>query len=159
MQLARSSVTGLGKGSSLALTHREDRRENIYFNDADREEWLRILGAVCQRFNWVCHAWCQMTNHYPIVVETPEGNLSQGMRQLNGVYTQWINRTHDRVGHVFQGRYKAILAEKDSYLLVLAREKVFIIPLKIGDRVRLVYIQTLLLLHAPTNLRFKHFFK
>ena len=87
----------------------------------------------------------------------PEGNLSQGMRQLNKVYPQWINRTHDRVGHVFQGRYKAILVEKDSYLLAL--EEVFIIPLEIGDRVRLVYIQTLLLLHAPTNLRFKHFFK
>lgn len=62
-----------------------------------------------------------MTNHYHVVVETPEGNLSQGMRQLNGVYTQYVNRTHRRVGLVFQGRYKAILVEKDSYLLELAR--------------------------------------
>lgn len=62
-----------------------------------------------------------MTNHYHIVIETPEGNLAQGMRQLNGVYTQMTNRTHGRVGHVFQGRYKAIMVEKDSYLLELAR--------------------------------------
>jgi putative transposase len=108
-------------GGLYHVTSRGDRREDIYFDDADRVQWLRIVGDVCKRFNWVCHAWCQMTNHYHIVVETPEGNLSQGMRQLNGVYTQWINRTHDRVGHVFQGRYKAILVEKDSYLLELAR--------------------------------------
>jgi REP element-mobilizing transposase RayT len=83
--------------------------------------WLRLLGQVCSRFNWRCHAYCQMTNHYHLVVETPEGNLAQGMRQLNGVYTQWVNRTHKRVGHVFQGRYKAIMVEKDSYLRELAR--------------------------------------
>ncbi|MFN4291164.1 MAG: transposase [Permianibacter sp.] len=103
------------------MTSRGDRREDIYFTEEDRWEWMRLLGQVCGRFNWVCHAWCQMTNHYHLVVETPEANLSQGMRQLNGVYTQWINRTYDRVGHVFQGRYKAILVEKDSYLLELAR--------------------------------------
>jgi hypothetical protein len=62
-----------------------------------------------------------MSNHWHIVIETPEGNLSQGMRQLNGMYTQYVNRTYKRVGHVYQGRYKAILVEKDSYLLELAR--------------------------------------
>ena len=62
-----------------------------------------------------------MSNHYHIVVETVEGNLAQGMRQLNGVSTQYVNRTHAGVGHVFQGRYKAILVEKDAYLLELAR--------------------------------------
>jgi REP element-mobilizing transposase RayT len=79
------------------------------------------LGDVCERFNWVCHAYCLMSNHYHLVVETVEGNLSAGMRQLNGVFTQHVNRTHGRVGHVFQGRYKAILVEKDAYLLELAR--------------------------------------
>ena len=108
-------------GGLYHVTSRGDRREDIYFTDEDRREWLRVLGQVCERFNWICHAWCQMTNHYHIVVETPEGNLSKGMRQLNGVYTQWVNRTYDRLGHVFQGRYKAILVEKDSYLLELAR--------------------------------------
>lgn len=62
-----------------------------------------------------------MSNHYHVVIETPEPNLAEGMRQLNGVYTQRFNRTHGRVGHVYQGRYKAILVEKDSYLLELSR--------------------------------------
>ena len=101
-------------GGLYHVTSRGDRREDIYFNEADRRAWLETFSQVCSRFNWVCHAWCQMTNHYHIVVETIEGNLSSGMRQLNGVYTQAINRSHDRVGHVFQGRYKAILVEKDS---------------------------------------------
>jgi len=60
-----------------------------------------------------------MTNHYHLLIETREGNLSQGLRHLNGVYTQYINRTYDRVGHLFQGRYQAILVEKDEYLLEL----------------------------------------
>lgn len=89
--------------------------------DDDRRAWLKLLGDVCQRFNWVCHGWCQMTNHYHVVLETVEANLSQGMRHLNGVYTQYANRAHGRVGHVFQGRYKAILVEKEAYLLELAR--------------------------------------
>ena len=108
-------------GGLYHVTARGDRREDIYFNTADRQAWLALLGQVCERFNWVCHAYCLMTNHYHLVVETPEGNLAQGMRQLNGVYTQYVNRTHRRVGHVFQGRYRAILVEKDSYLLELAR--------------------------------------
>lgn len=108
-------------GALYHVTARGDRREPIYSGDEDRERWLGLLGDVCRRFNWVCHAWCQMTNHYHLVVETPEGNLSRGMRQLNGVYTQSFNRAHGRVGHVFQGRYKAVLVDKDSYLLELAR--------------------------------------
>ncbi len=62
-----------------------------------------------------------MDNHYHLVVETPEGNLSKGMRQLNGVYTQTYNRRHRQVGHLFQGRYKAILLDAEAYLLELAR--------------------------------------
>lgn len=108
-------------GGLYHITARGDQREPIYFDDDDRLAWLDLLGEVCDRFNWRCHAFCQMTNHYHLVVETPEGNLSRGMRQLNGVYTQHINRRHHRVGHVFQGRYKGILVEKDSYLLELAR--------------------------------------
>lgn len=108
-------------GGLYHVTSRGDRREDIYFSDADREAWLELFDQVCARFNWICHAYCLMTNHYHLVVETPEGNLAQGMRQLNGVYTQTVNRTHGRVGHVFQGRYKAVLVEKDSYLLELAR--------------------------------------
>jgi putative transposase len=108
-------------GGLYHVTSRGDRREAIYLSDADRQQWLTILAEVCQRFNWRCHAWCQMTNHYHLVVETPEANLAQGMRQLNGVYTQYVNRAHRRVGHVFQGRYKAILVERDAYLVELSR--------------------------------------
>lgn len=108
-------------GALYHLTSRGDGREAIYLSDNDRERWLEVFAEVCRRFNWVCHAYCLMDNHYHLLVETPEGKLSQGMRQLNGVYTQRFNRAHSRVGHVFQGRYKAILVDKDSYLLELAR--------------------------------------
>ena len=103
------------------ITSRGNRREDIYLGDNDRNTFLQILAQVCERFNWVCHSYCLMSNHYHLMIETPEANLSQGMRQLNGVYTQSFNRNHRRDGHVFQGRYKAILVQKDSYLLELSR--------------------------------------
>ena len=108
-------------GALYHVTSRGDRREDIYDSDADRELFLSILGDVCERFNWQCHAYCLMSNHYHLLIETPDANLSKGMRQLNGVYTQSYNRSNDKVGHLFQGRYKAILVEKESYLLELAR--------------------------------------
>lgn len=108
-------------GALYHVTSRGDRREDIYEQDDDRRQFLSILGEVCNRFNWVCHAYCLMSNHYHLLIETPDGNLSKGMRQLNGVYTQYFNRAHTRVGHVFQGRYKAILVDKNNYLLELAR--------------------------------------
>lgn len=76
------------------------------------EAFLKILSGVVSRFNWLCHAFCLMDNHYHLLIETPDGNLSKGMRQLNGVYTQKYNWMHQKEGHVFQGRYKAILVEK-----------------------------------------------
>jgi REP element-mobilizing transposase RayT len=100
---------------------RGDRREAIYKDDQDRAAWLAVLAAICGRFNWRCHAYCEMTNHYHFVVETPDANLSQGMRQLNGVDTQKFNRRHGLVGHLFQGRYKAIVVERDAYLSELSR--------------------------------------
>ena len=103
------------------VTARGDRREPIYEDDEDRHSFLSILGTVVEDFNWVCHAYCLLGNHYHLLVETPEGNLAKGMRQLNGLYTQWSNRRHHRVGHLFQGRYKAILVDKDAYLLELCR--------------------------------------
>ena len=108
-------------GALYHVTSRGDRREDIFHDDIDRTLWLATLAQCCERFNWAVHAWCQMSNHYHVVIETAEGNLSAGMRQLNGVYTQTYNRRHGRVGHVFQGRYKAILVDRDSYLLELLR--------------------------------------
>lgn len=108
-------------GGIYHITSRGDGREAIYLDDADRGKWIELLGKVCRRFNWKIHGYCLMTNHYHFIVETIEGNLSNGMRQLNGVYTQHFNHTHHRVGHVFQGRYKGILIEKEAYLLEASR--------------------------------------
>jgi len=103
------------------VTSRGDRREDIFDDDDDRVRFLEILGAVVTDYHWLCHGYCLMSNHYHLVIETLDGNLSKGMRQLNGVYTQASNRRHKRSGHLFQGRYKAILVDKDPYLLELAR--------------------------------------
>lgn len=108
-------------GALYHVTSRGDRRENIYEDDEDRQSFLTTLAEVVDRFNWICHAYCLMSNHYHLVVETPDGNLSKGMRQLNGVYTQATNRRHGRNGHLFQGRFKGILVDGDSYLLELMR--------------------------------------
>ncbi len=108
-------------GALYHLTSRGDRREDIYENDDDRKNFLSILESICEVHNWVCHTYCLMDNHYHLLIETPDGNLARGMRQLNGVYTQAFNRQHGRAGHVFQGRYKAIVVEKESYLLELSR--------------------------------------
>lgn len=109
------------EGALYHITSRGNRQEAIYETPDDREGYLEILQGVCEKYNWFCHAYCLMGNHYHLLIETPEANLSKGMRQLNGVYTQCFNKAHRRVGHVFQGRYKAILVEKETYLLELAR--------------------------------------
>lgn len=108
-------------GALYHVTARGNARQDIYLNDNDREGFLELLGSIIERFHWLCHAYCLMDNHYHLLIETPDANLSTGMRQLNGVYTQRFNRRHGRVGHVFQGRFKAILVDRDSYLLELAR--------------------------------------
>ncbi len=108
-------------GALYHLTSRGDRREDIFLDDVDRVMFLEVLAEVCERFRWACHAYCLMSNHYHQVIETRESTLSQGMRQLNGVVTQRSNRRHHHAGHVFQGRYKAILVQKETYLLELAR--------------------------------------
>jgi putative transposase len=108
-------------GALYHVTSRGDRREPIYEDDEDRSAFLSVLSSVVGRFNWLVHAYCLMGNHYHLLIETPDGNLAQGMRQLNGVYTQYSNRRHRRVGHLFQGRYKAILVQKESYLLEVSR--------------------------------------
>jgi REP element-mobilizing transposase RayT len=103
------------------VTSRGDRREDIFEDDEDRRSFLKTLGQVVDQFNWLCYAWCLMGDHYHLLIQTPEGNLSKGMRQLNGVFTQACNRRHGRAGHLFQGRFKAILVDSDAYLLELAR--------------------------------------
>ncbi|PCK04692.1 MAG: hypothetical protein COA42_18985 [Alteromonadaceae bacterium] len=81
-------------GALYHVTSRGNARADIYLSEQDRSDWLGVLGDVCRRYNWVCHAYCLMGNHYHLLVETPESNLSLGMRHLNGVYTQKFNRKH-----------------------------------------------------------------
>ena len=108
-------------GAVYHVTSRGNEKKPVFKDDHDREVFLNTLQHVNKRYNWICHAYCLMTNHYHLLIETPEGNLSLGMRQLNGVYTQLFNKYHGRNGHLFQGRYKAILIQKDSHLLEVCR--------------------------------------
>ena len=108
-------------GALYHVTSRGNERKAIFRDDTDRELFLAILFRVTERFRWLCHAYCLMNNHYHLVIETPDGNLSKGMRQLNGVYTQTLNRRHHRVGHLFQGRFKGILVQKESHFLEVCR--------------------------------------
>ena len=108
-------------GALYHITSRGNRKDNIYLRSSDRYKFLEILEKTVKKCNWVCHAYCLMNNHYHLLIETRDANLSVGMRQLNGVYTQYFNRSNDSVGHLFQGRFKSILVEKESYLLELSR--------------------------------------
>ena len=108
-------------GAVYHITSRGNARAKIFQDDSDRENFLSLLGAVVERYNWLCHAYCLMDNHYHLLIETPDANLCTGMRQLNGAFTQTCNRRHKTCGHVFQGRFKAILVDKHKYLLELCR--------------------------------------
>ncbi|MFQ5329858.1 MAG: transposase [Thermodesulfobacteriota bacterium] len=109
------------EGALYHVTSRGNAREPIYKDDEDRKTFLDTFQKVIKRYNWIAHAYCLMNNHYHLVIETPDGNLSKGMRQLNGVYTQAYNRSHKRVGHLLQGRYKAVVIQKESHLLEVCR--------------------------------------
>ena len=85
-------------GALYHVTSRGDRREDIYEDDIDRATFLDLLDDVCESYNWDCHGYCLMSNHYHLLLETPEPNLSVGMRQLNGVYSQKYNYRHNKVG-------------------------------------------------------------
>jgi len=86
------------RGALYHVTSRGDRQEAIFDDDQDRAAFLKVLGEVISRYRWRCHAYCLMGNHYHLMIETPEANLTKGMRQLNGVFTQWSNRRHKRSG-------------------------------------------------------------
>jgi putative transposase len=108
-------------GALYHVTARGDRQEPIFLTDHDRRKFLDLLGKEVAQQGWQCYAYCLMTNHYHLLIETPQPNLVRGMRRLNGVYTQAFNRRKKQTGHVFQGRYKAILVDKEHYLLELCR--------------------------------------
>ncbi len=108
-------------GALYHITTRGNARKSIFAGDEDRLIFLDILTKVNEKYNFFCHAYCLMNNHYHLLIETPDGNLSKGMRQLNGNYTQRYNRRNKKIGHVFQGRYKAILIEKVNHFLEVCR--------------------------------------
>jgi len=103
------------------LTSRGNRREAIFLDDADCEAFLDVLAQCCERMDAAVYAYCLMGNHYHLVLTTRRPNLSALMRQLNGVYTQRFNRRHGKAGHVFQGRFKAILVDREAYFLEICR--------------------------------------
>ena len=109
------------EGALYHLMARGNARSDIFVDDEDRQVFIDNVGRVCGRFSWRVWAWCLMSNHYHLLIETLEPTLSKGMREVNGVYTQAFNRRHGRSGHVLQGRFKAPLVDKDNYLLELSR--------------------------------------
>jgi putative transposase len=100
---------------------RGNRQQNIYLDDTDRERYLDLLEQVVIRYAWCCLAYCLMPNHVHILVETPEPNLAEGMQRLHSLYAQMFNKKHGHVGHVFQGRYGAVLMRTDAQLWTVAR--------------------------------------
>jgi putative transposase len=96
---------------------RGNEKRRIFREDADFHGFLKVLGRVVARYRWRLLTYCLMPNHHHLLLQTPEPNLSPGMRQLNGVYAQWFNRRHDRVGHLFQGRFGAVIVQDDDHLL------------------------------------------
>ena len=108
-------------GAVYHVTARGNERQAIFRDTADYVEFQRQLELAVERYDWLCHGICLMGNHYHALVETPRANLPVGMRHLNGCYSAAFNRRWQRVGHVFQGRYKAELVEKHAYLLQLVR--------------------------------------
>jgi putative transposase len=108
-------------GALYHLTSRGNERRNIFRSDRDRKAFLVFLGIAAKRFGWSVTAWVLMSNHFHLVVQTLEPNLSRGMHWLNSAYAGWFNRTYGRSGHLFQGRFKAFLIDKEAYFAEVLR--------------------------------------
>jgi putative transposase len=98
-------------GAIYHVMNRGDRREAIFKDDQDRERFLETLGETCAKTGWQAHAVCLMGNHFHLVVETPYANLVAGMKWFLGTYTSRFNRRHQLFGHLFSGRYKALMVD------------------------------------------------
>ncbi len=103
--------------------------QSVFQDREDFELFLQVLDHTATRYNWVVHSYCLMKNQYHLLLETPDGNLSIGMRQLNGVYTQRFNQKHGRSGHLYQGRFKSILVQRDAHFLDVSRD-ILLSPVK-----------------------------
>ncbi len=109
------------EGALYHVTSRGDGGETIFTDQREYEEFLKVLEKMVTEYGWICHGYCLMGNHFHLVVETPKGNLSEGMHYLNGVVTQRFNRRHKRTGHLLQGRFHSVLIQKESHLLAVVR--------------------------------------
>lgn len=123
-------------GALYHITARGNERRPIYRSDSDRRQFLAYLAQAVDRYRFILHAYVLMDNHYHLLLETRETNLSLALRHLNGLYTIYFNRRHRRVGHLFQGRFKAIVVEKESYLLELSRY-IHLNPIRARMKIRL----------------------
>jgi putative transposase len=118
-------------GAFYHVTSRGNEQKDVFKSQRDREKFLEYLASATERYRAVVHAYCLMGNHYHLLLETPAGNLSQIMRHINGAYTTYFNIKRKRSGHLFQGRYKAILVEFDEYALELSRY-IHLNPVRVG---------------------------
>lgn len=109
------------EGAVYHVVARGHERGSVFRDERDWEKFLEVVGAVTQEHGWIVHGYCLMSNHFHLLVETPRGDLSAGMRSVNGRYAQFFNRRHGRRGHLFEGRFKAIVVQKDEHLLELCR--------------------------------------
>jgi REP element-mobilizing transposase RayT len=109
------------EGAVYHVTARGNERGKIFFSKRDYEKFKEYIAAAKEKFGFILHAYVLMTNHYHLIIETPEKNLSKIMHYINSSYTTYTNVKRKRCGHLFQGRYKAILVDKDNYLLELSR--------------------------------------
>ena len=108
-------------GAVYHITTRGNDKQTIYFDDKDHARFLKYLDQTVKQYRWLCHGYCLMTNHYHLLIETPEPNLARGMKRLNSRYCITFNKRHRRVGHVLQGRYDAVVVQKEAHLLELCR--------------------------------------
>lgn len=108
-------------GAFYHITSRGNERKRIFWDDEDRKEFKSILQRTKERYGYFLHAYVLMDNHYHLLMETPHANIKQAMQNINTSYTVYANRKHTRAGHLFQGRYKAFIVDKESYLLELGR--------------------------------------
>ena len=118
-------------GARYHVTARGNERRNIYRNDSDRAHFLKLLAEASERFALRVHAYVLMDNHFHLLVETPEANLSRTMQWINVSYGIWFNRRHDRAGHLFQGRFKSVVVETDADWQEVARY-LHLNPVRIG---------------------------
>jgi putative transposase len=108
-------------GGLYHLTSRGNRRQRIFLDDHDRHRFLELAASVAHRRGWLCASYCLMPNHYHLLVETPEADLSAGMQEINSRHAMWFNWRYELDGHLFQGRFKSVLVESETHLLELSR--------------------------------------